>query len=155
MSYPPQCFQSRSKIFLMNEKSVHDKAWTVRIQVGPTSECFRQRSVHEDDWKFYKQCSTVIGRVVLSQSRGRRLKTFSQTYYCRSAHSTIGQSNNWIVRFLSIYLFIYLSIYLPICLSIYPSIYLSINLLHINLQLGYYAQVQVSILVCPVVNNIK
>ena len=67
----PKCFQSRSKIFLINEKSVHD---TVQIQIGPTSGCFRQRSVHEDDWKFYKQCSTVIRRVVLTQSRGRRLK---------------------------------------------------------------------------------
>ena len=44
----PQYFQSRSKKFLTNEKSVNDKAWIVRIQVGPTSECFRQRSVHDD-----------------------------------------------------------------------------------------------------------
>ena len=97
---PPQYFQGRSKIFLINEKSVHDKAWIVRIQVGPTSECFRQGSVHDDGWKFYKQCSTVIGRVVLSQSRGRHLTKFSQTYYCRSAQSTIGPSNHWIVRVL-------------------------------------------------------
>ena len=56
----PQYFQSRSKNFLINEKSVHDKAWIVRSQVDPTPECFRQRSVHDD---------TVIVRVVLSQRR--------------------------------------------------------------------------------------
>ena len=38
-------------------------------------------------------------------------------------------------------------------LALSISIYLSINLLHINLQLGYYAQVQVSILVCLIVNK--
>ena len=70
------------------------------VQVCPTSKCFRQRSVNDDGWKFYKQCSTVIGRVVLSQSRRWHLKKFSQTYYCRSGQSTIGQSNHWIVRLL-------------------------------------------------------
>ena len=39
----PPIFLSRSKIFLVNEKSVHDIAWIVRIQVGPTSDCFRQK----------------------------------------------------------------------------------------------------------------
>ena len=36
------------KLSLISEKSVHDKAWTVRIQVCLISECFRQRSVHDD-----------------------------------------------------------------------------------------------------------
>ena len=45
---PPNIFRAGPKFFLINEKSVHDKAWIVRIQVGPTSECSRQRSVHDD-----------------------------------------------------------------------------------------------------------
>ena len=49
----PQYFLSRSKFFLVNEKSVHDNACIVRIQVGPTCECFRQRSVHDDSWRLF------------------------------------------------------------------------------------------------------
>ena len=43
----PQYFQSRSKIFLIDEKSVSDEAWildsSIRVLVGPTSKCFRHR----------------------------------------------------------------------------------------------------------------
>ena len=45
----PHYFLSRSKIFLVNEKSVRENSWIV----GPTSECFRQRSVHDDSWRLF------------------------------------------------------------------------------------------------------
>ena len=52
---PPQDFLSQSKIFQVNKKSVHDNAWIVRIQVGPTSECFskgRSTTAVEDFFTF-------------------------------------------------------------------------------------------------------
>ena len=45
---PSNVFRVGPKVLLINEKSVYDKAWIVRIQVDPTSECFKQRSVHDD-----------------------------------------------------------------------------------------------------------
>ena len=77
---PPQIFSESFQNFCHKRKvgpwRCLDLSWIVRVQVGPTSKCFRQRSVHDDGWKFYKQCSTVIGRVVLSQSRRWHLKNF-------------------------------------------------------------------------------
>ena len=48
----PTIFFESVQIF-SGKRKVHDNAWIVRIQVGPTSECFRQRLVHEDSWRLF------------------------------------------------------------------------------------------------------
>ena len=71
----PQYFLRRSKIFLVNGKSVHNNAWIVRIQVDPTPDCFRQRSVHDNSWRLFYILTAgnvlkyIVGHFKLMQRR--------------------------------------------------------------------------------------